>query len=298
MGLLLYISYSGPSLRSSFQSARPRQTFLASDITRNAVLGLVWTFCLLYPSVNWPQIIVDGSRAWIVVISVTCGRLWASRVARRATFMSAAMAAAVALLIVVSSFITPSMLAAAEARRSRIGRMVFDDKRVIQFCVPAPVNNAWIDTGRASHIHQVLDPFPGHQRRPGIQPVAAEAGILVPRQVVECAEVPAGHHVRKVFRDESSEDPDVEVGSGGTGDERRSDPQCLRPPLVPHHIGKREHVCQDDGVVLPGERPVACSISLLEIVEDKVGLPRDSEEPLCRCHAAGIDGRVQPGCVC
>src|SRR5450830_203991 len=298
MGLLLYISYSGPSLRSSFQSARPRQTFLASDITRNAVLGLVWTFCLLYPSVNWPQIIVCGSRDWIVVISVTCGRLWASTVASRATFMSAAMAVAVALLIVVSSFITPSILAAAEAQRSRIGRMVFDDKRVIQFCAPAPLNNARIDTGRASHIYEVLDLFRGHQRRPGVQPVAPEARILVSGQVVERAEVPAGHHVRKVFRDESSEDPDVEVGSGGTGDERCPDPQCPRPPLVPHHIGKREHVCQDDGVVLPGERPVARNISLLEIVEDKIGLPSDGKKPVCRCHTAGVDGRVQPGCMC
>src|SRR5450759_922505 len=160
--------------------------------------------------------------------------LWASTVASRATFMSAAMAVAVALLIVVSSFITPSILAAAEARRSRIGRMVLDDKRIIQSCPPAPLNNARIDTGRASHTLQVLDLLPGHQRCPGIQPVAAEAGILVPRQIIERTEVPARHYVRKVLRDESSEDPDVEVGSGGTGDERRPDPQCLRSVSYTH----------------------------------------------------------------
>jgi len=89
--------------------------------------------------------------------------------------MSAAMAVAVALLMVVSSFITSSVLAAAGARRSRIGRVVLDDKWVIQFCAPTRLNNARIHTRRASHILQVLDLLPGHQRRPSIQPVTAEA---------------------------------------------------------------------------------------------------------------------------
>ena len=158
--------------------------------------------------------------------------------------------------------------------------MVFNDKRAVQSRAPAPVNDVWPDARRTGNVSQVLDLFHGHERRAGIQPVAVEACVLVARQIVERAEVPARDDVREVLRDESSQDADVEVGSGGTRDERRSDPQRTRLSFMAHHVGECKHVRQDDCVVLPGEHLVARTVGFLQVVEDQIRLPCNGEKPV------------------